>query len=139
LANILHAYKAEPSLRTATRISSLVQAGMMGPLVKMLEVNDVSILKLALEACANMLAAGGELAHGKTSNLFVVSFDEVEGIEKLEALQEHENASIYDKAVAILEAHFGEDDAEDENILPNASDNAFTFNGICSPASAFVF
>lgn len=139
VVNILHAYKTEPSIRNATRASALAQVGVIAPLVKMLEVADVSVLQLALEACANLLASGAELMRGKSDNPFVVPFDEAEGIEKLEALQEHENATIYDKAVAILEEFFGEDGAEDESLLPNASDGAFTFHGLNSPASAFVF
>jgi hypothetical protein len=138
VANILHAYKTEPSIRNAARASALAQAGVIAPLVKMLEVSDVSILKLALEACANLLASGSELMRGKSTNPLVIPFDEAEGIEKLEALQEHENAAIYDKAVAILEEFFGEDGAEDENLLPNVSDGAFTFHGLNSPASAFT-
>jgi len=139
VANILHAYKSEPCVKTASRAAGLVEAGVIAPLVKMLGVSDVSIVKLALEACANLLAAGDELTRGKGSNPFVVQFDEAEGVEKLEALQEHENSGIYDKAVAILEAHFGEDDDEDENLLPNSADGAFTFNNLASPAHAFVF
>lgn len=139
VANILHAYKTEPSFQNATRASALARAGVIGPLVKMLEVSDVSVLRLALDACANLLASGHEMMRGKGSNPFMVPFDEAEGLDKLEALQEHENANIYDKAVGILETFFGEDDMEDENLLPNTADGAFTFHGLNSPVPAFSF
>jgi len=40
-----------------------------------------------------------------------------EGIDKLEALQQHENLDIYNKAVDILETFFAAE-AEDANIAP---------------------
>ena len=59
----------------------------------------------------------------------VQAFDEAEGIDKLEALQEHKNANVYDKAVEILEAYFGEEEDEDENLAPNVSGGGFSFGG----------
>ena len=55
-------------------------------------------------------------------------FDEAEGVDKLEALQEHSNEDIYNKAVELLEKYFGEDGDEDENLKPNiANADGFTF------------
>ena len=43
-------------------------------------------------------------------------------------MQEHSNEDIYQKAVDILDKYFQEDDAEDENLLPNtANADGFTF------------
>ena len=56
--------------------------------------------------------------------------DEADGLEKLEALQEHENHGVYTKAVHIIESFFGADDDDDagpENIAPEASGGAFSF------------
>ena len=96
--------------------------------VKMLEVNDAAMQKLMLEAVGTLLDAGDLLAKAKGGdNAFLKPFDEAEGIDKLEALQTHHNEEVYEKAVAILEKHFGEDDDDDENILPNtANDNMFS-------------
>ena len=83
---------------------------------------------------ALVTAKGGE-------NTFLKAFDEADGIDKLENLQTHHNEEVYEKAVAILEKHFGEDDDDDENILPNtASEGMFTFGAQPLAATAgFAF
>jgi hypothetical protein len=47
----------------------------------------------------------------------------------------------YDKAVSILEKHFAEDEDEDENIAPSATNGGFTFGAtpLAPSAPAFVF
>lgn len=93
------------------------------------QVNDAAMQKLMLEAVDTLLAAGETLAKTKpgAENPFVVPFDEADGIDKLEALQSHHNEEIYEKAVGLLERYFGEDDDDDENLLPNTQGNGFTF------------
>ena len=138
VANILHSYSAEPNAHTASRAQTLVTLGCIAPMVKMLEVNDAAMQKLMLEAVGTLLDAGELIAKGKGGdNTFLKPFDEAEGIDKLEALQTHHNEDVYEKAVAILEKHFGEDDDDDENILPNtANENMFAFG--TAPAAAQV-
>ena len=58
-----------------------------------------------LDALSNLLAAGDELGKAKGENEFTKAFDEAEGVDKLEALQEHKNADIYDKARATRRSH----------------------------------
>jgi hypothetical protein len=58
--------------------------------------------------------------------------DESDGLDKLEALQEHENQTVYTKSVALIETYFGaeEDDENDqgENLAPVSLDGSkFTF------------
>ena len=119
LANVMHGYKNEPSLHAANRVRTLVQLGCLKPMSDLLDKNDPAVQSLVLEACANLLAAGEELGRSKGENEFVKAFDEAEGIDKLEALQEHKNANIYNKAVEILETYFGEDEARRRRRRPN--------------------
>ena len=143
LANILHSYSAEPTPANASRAATLVQLGCIGPMCKMLEVNDAAMQKLMLEAVGTLLDAGDALAKVKGGdNTFLKAFDEAEGIDKLEALQTHHNEEVYEKAVAILEKHFGEEDDDDENILPQAqaADGMFSFGAQPIAATAgFAF
>ena len=48
------------------------QAGVLEPLVRMLDANDPKVIELAVDACGHLLGAGEELARGKGSNPFVV-------------------------------------------------------------------
>ena len=129
VANVMHGFKQAPSHEAAQRTWKLVQMGCIKPMVNMLESNDPAVQKLMLEALGNLLAAGEELGkHAKGENLFVAAFDEAEGIDKLEQLQEHENEDVYDAAVELLEKYFGEDDTEDQNLAPNtAANGGFAF------------
>lgn len=138
LANILHGFAAESSAVNAQRATTLVTLGAIPGMVKMLEVNDAAIQKLMLEAVGTMLEAGETVAKSKGGdNPFLVPFDEAEGVDKLEALQEHTNEEIYEKAVALLEKFFGSDDDDDENLLPQtAANDAFSFGA--TPQTAQV-
>ena len=147
VANVLHGCKGVSSEAAARRVLQLVHLGAIKPMVALLEVNDNAMVKLVLDALANLLGAGADLHKfphlvGKdaSANPFVVPFDEAEGLDALEKLQSHSNTAIYDKAVGILEAHFAEDCDEDENLAPSATNNGFTFGSAAAPqAPAFVF
>ena len=141
IANILHGFAAEASATNASRATTLVTLGVIPGMVKMLEVNDAAMQKLMLEAVGTLFEAGEVLARSKGGdNPFLVPFDEAEGVDKLEALQEHTNEEIYEKAVELLEKHFGEDDADDENLLPNTAGDGFTFGGAMPQAQmGFAF
>ena len=133
----------EPNAFNAQRANTLVQLGAIAPMVKMLEVNDAAMQKLMLEATGTLLEAGDVLAGAKGGdNPFLVPIDEAEGVDKLESLQSHHNEEIYQKAVDLLEKHFGEDDADDENLLPqSAPDGGFSFGAgaIAQPQMGFAF
>ena len=123
----------------AARAQTLVQLGCIGPMVKMLDVNDAAVQKLMLEAVGTLFEAGETLARGKCDNPFLVPFDEAEGVDKLEALQEHTNEEIYQKAVGLLERFFAEDDDDDENLVPQAADGGFAFGAPAMPAQQMGF
>ena len=140
IANILHGFAAEPNAATASRATTLVQLGAIPPMVKMLEVNDAAMQKLMLEAVGTLLEAGELLQKGKGGdNPFLVPFDEAEGVDKLESLQTHHNEEVYEKAVALLEKHFGEDGDDDENLLPSAQNGGFAFAAQPQAQAAFAF
>ena len=140
VANILHSFSSEPTnMHAAQRANHLVQLGAIAPMVAMLEVNDAAMQKLMLEAIGTLLSAGDLLGSAKGNNPFLVPFDEAEGIDKLESLQEHHNEEIYQKAIALLEKYFGEDGDEDENLLPNVANGGFAFGAAAPVVGGFSF
>ena len=100
IANVMHGYQTDPTLHAANRVRTLVQLGCIGPLVNMLDKNNPATQMLVLDALANQLSAGEELGKAKGENEFTKAFDEAEGVDKLEGLQEHNNADICDKVRA---------------------------------------
>jgi hypothetical protein len=67
-----------------------------------------------------LLKAGGSVSgdnEGKTNEI-AIKFDEIGGLTKMEALQEHPNVKIYKKVVEIMEQHYGLIEVNDENEEP---------------------
>jgi hypothetical protein len=97
----------------------------VAPLCGLLDVRDAKILQVALDALEAMLKCDH-----KSSGLLQVPamVDEADGLDKLEALQEHENQAVYEKAVRLIETYFGSDEDEGgENIAPASDGATFSF------------
>lgn len=112
------------------QIKSLVQQGCVRPLCDLLTVNDAKIITVALEGLENILKVGDAEAKesGMGSNQMAEFIDEAEGLLKIEALQQHENHEIYEKAVKILENYFGVEEDEDAALAPAQDGSMFTFS-----------
>ncbi|KAH9313009.1 hypothetical protein KI387_028044, partial [Taxus chinensis] len=95
------------------QIMYLVSQGCIKPLCDLLGCTDPRIVAVCLEAIENILKVGEaqkELGNTAGMNPFAHSIDDVEGLEKIENLQNHINNKIYCKAVKILETYWTEDD-----------------------------
>lgn len=108
---------------TDAHIELLVELGGIGAVCGVLDLSDARIVSIALEAVENILKAGDRM--GRSYQSFV---DEADGLDKIEGLQEHQNNDIYEKAVQIIENHFGAEEVEDENLAPVTNENGtFSF------------
>ena len=97
----------------------MVALGAFERLVDSLQHQDSRILLNALEAINNLLRAGKEVMLGEKNSGFnelAIRFDEMGGLNRLEELQTHPNAKVYNKVVAIMDEHFGLEEVTDENI-----------------------
>jgi len=105
----------------AAHVAHLVEQGAIQPLCDLLDVNEVRIVLLAMEAMEAILKQGGDISD------YTQLIDDAGGLDKLENLQEHENTEIYEKAVKIIETHFGTEDDENatENVAPVVFGNTF--------------
>eukprot|EP00771_Trimastix_marina_P001518 gnl/Trimastix_PCT/2599.p1 GENE.gnl/Trimastix_PCT/2599~~gnl/Trimastix_PCT/2599.p1 ORF type:complete len:593 (+),score=183.00 gnl/Trimastix_PCT/2599:62-1840(+) len=111
-----------------TQVKYLCEIKCIPPLVKILDLDDPNIIIVALEALENILKVGQREAatHG-TANLYPDEIEECGGIERIEALQRHQNHDIYAKANGIIEQFFSEPADEDASILPTQQSGQFTF------------
>merc|ERR1712206_5117 len=87
--------------------------------VNLLDVQDMKMVVVALEALENILECGKkkQTQHNLDTNPHAVQVQQVYGHSKIEALQEEVNEHVYQKAMKILEHYFleDEDDAVDMN------------------------
>jgi len=119
------------------QIQYLVQMGVVKPFSDLLAAPDGKLVEILLDATTNILKVG-EAADG--SNPISDYFEEAGGLDNIEALQNHENESIYEKSLKIIETYFGEDDDEADDIAPVSNGNAFSFAaGQPVAATAFAF
>lgn len=102
-------------------IAQLVEHGAIKNICDLLDVGEVRILLVAMEALEAILKNAPE------SSNYLQLVDEAEGIERLENLQEHENHEVYQKAVSIVEKYFGGVEEESENLTPALGNNAYQF------------
>jgi hypothetical protein len=113
---------------------SLVQNEALQPLAEVLALKngDATVLCATLDAIERVLEVSDRqgLTYGRL-------FDEYNGIESLENLQEHPSEEVYNKAIKIIENHFNADEEEDENLAPETTDNG-TF-GFAAPSPKQLF
>lgn len=87
------------------------------------------------EAEKNLGPTGG-------TNLYAQMIDEAEGLEKIEALQNHDNTEIYEKSVKILETYWLEED-DGEGMIPDdgTQNGGFSFGSenVSVPSGGFKF
>lgn len=109
------------------QIRYLVSQGCIKPLCDLLACSDARIIMVALEGLENILKVGeNDAKYVGGQNNYSRMIEANKGLDKIDALQRHQNNDIYQKAVNIIEKYFGYDE-EDQNTAPNVAGNQFTF------------
>lgn len=107
-------------VKNVSLLMRMVKLGIFDRMVESLQHQDSRILLMALEGVNNLLRAGKEVMLGEKNSGFnelAVRFDEMGGLNRLEDLQTHPNAKVYNKVVAIMDEHFGLEEVTDENTM----------------------
>lgn len=109
-----------------SHMMQLIEHGTIRPLCDLLDVGEARLLLLAMEALNAILKS---VSSGHELDDIINLIDEADGIEKLEALQQHENEEVYQKSMQMIEKYFSAEDGENEseNIAPSVGQNN-TFN-----------
>jgi len=114
---------------TDTHVNLLIMANGLPSLTAALSAAhfDSKILLLVMEALEKVFEVGR-----KQARPYEVTFDEYNGIDLLENLQEHSSDDVYKKAIHMLEEFFGAEDVEeDENVAPETdAAGEFTFSNM---------
>ncbi|KAL5457708.1 hypothetical protein EMCRGX_G034995 [Ephydatia muelleri] len=122
---------------TIEQIVYVVQVGCLKPMCDLLVVKETRIVTVILDALANILNAASKLQKLEELCLLI---EECEGLDKIEALQQHENEEIYHMALTLVDKYFSASE-DDATIAPDTSSGAFHFAPSMQtvPAEGFNF
>ncbi|XP_063605317.1 importin subunit alpha-3-like isoform X1 [Penaeus indicus] len=116
------------------QVAHLVSQGVIPPFCNLLTCKDTQVIQVVLDGISNILNRAGE-------DVEVVAnmIEECGGLDKIEFLQNHENVEIYKLAYSIIERYFSEDDAEDPNLVPEATETEYAFDNNSTSEGGFRF
>lgn len=90
---------------TIEHLTELVGAGALSPFCNLLEAKDWNVILVVLDGLTNILHAAEKIGQVERGCIMI---EEAGGLDKIEALQHHQNEQVYQKSMAILDTYFSQ-------------------------------
>lgn len=87
------------------QVEYIVNQGVITPFCNMLSVKDAQIVQVVLDGLNNILRLIGDAADSGSPDVGEL-IEECGGLDKIEALQSHDNQDIYRMAFSIIDTYF---------------------------------
>lgn len=119
---------------TPEQVRFLVSQRAIDPMCNLLSCKDVQVIQVILDGLCNILKmAGPDLPH------VTLAIEEAGGLDKIEALQQHENGDIYKMAYSVIDNYFPTEGEVDPSLAPQSTQQSFQFGGHQLPQGGFNF
>ncbi|OAD59509.1 Importin subunit alpha-2 [Eufriesea mexicana] len=119
------------------QLAQLVQLGVLAPFCNLLDAKDWKTIIVVLDGLTNIFNAAAKM--GEIERVAIM-IEEIGGLDKLEALQNHDVEQVYQKATAMIDTFFSDADAEESTLTtPTATDEPLEFKPIETAQKHFNF
>lgn len=102
----------------------LVQCHVIKPICDLMTARDPKLVKVLLDGLCNILLVAEKVGQLEQARLYI---EEIDGLTKIEKLQENENEEVYKLAYHMVEKFFSDEDDTEEGLQPETAGDQYNF------------